>query len=193
MREYNPLSVEELGRSAAKALMGYSVAKLPPPKSFDGAGVYTIHYRGDFPAYANMGEKEPIYVGKADPAGRRQGRSPTTPQTAVLYQRLTHHARSIATAENLNLPDFSCRWLVLDPVWIGLTEQVLISEYRPIWNSAIDGFGNNDPGKGRWNQRRSQWDTLHPGRNWALNLQDRGETVADILAVIARHRRKISA
>ena len=33
-----------------------------------------------------------------------------------------------------------CVWLVLDPVWIGLTEQVLIAVYRPIWNSVVDGL-----------------------------------------------------
>lgn len=190
MRRYNPPGVDELGKSAARALMGYAVATLPPVKPFDGAGVYTIHYHGGFFAYAGMGEQEPIYVGKADPPGRRQGRSAATRPAAALYQRLAHHARSIDAAANLKLADFSCRWLVLDPVWIGLTGQMLIAEYRPVWNAAIDGFGNNDPGRGRWNQRRSQWDTLHPGRDWAFNLQNRKETDADILAVIAEHRRK---
>lgn len=91
--------------------------------------------------------------------------------------------------KNLDPLDFRCRWLVLDPVWIGLTEQVLISEYRPLWNVVVDGFGNNDSGKGRINQRRSQWDTLHPGRDWAFHLQDRGETDADIRRLIANDRR----
>ncbi len=186
MRAYNPLSVDELGRNAARALMEYPADVLPPGGAFDGAGVYTLHYTGAFPAYADIGVDVPIYVGKADPPGRRQGRTRTS--TSVLHGRLQEHAGSIQAASNLDLTDFPCRWLVLDPVWIGLTEQVLIAQYRPIWNVVVDGFGNHDPGAGRYNQRRSRWDTLHPGREWAPNLRDRGETAADIIAAINVHR-----
>ena len=103
----------------------------------------------------------------------------------MLHRRLQEHAESIDAASNLNLPDFRCRWLVLDPVWVGLTEQVLLAQYQPLWNVVVDGFGNHDPGAGRRNQRRSRWDTLHPGRAWASVLRDRGETAADINAAIA--------
>lgn len=189
MRDYNPLSLDELGCNAVRALMAYPTTTLPPPEAFTGAGVYTLHHEGPYLAYADMGG-EPIYVGKADPPGRRQGRRSAQRESSVLYQRLAHHARSIQAAQNLRLSNFSCRWLVLDPVWIGLTEQVLISQYQPLWNVAVDGFGNNDPGRGRWNQRRSQWDTLHPGRELAFNFQDRDETEVEILAAIAEHRRQ---
>ena len=188
MRAYDPLSVDELGRNAARALMEYPADILPPSEAFDGAGVYTLHYLGTFSAYNGLGERTPIYVGKADPPGRRQGRGQAASTTPALYRRLLRHAESIESAYNLDLSDFRCRWLVLDPVWISLTEQVLIAEYRPIWNVVVDGFGNNDPGRGRWNQRRSQWDTLHPGRAWAFNLQDRGETDAEVLAAIDTFR-----
>ena len=188
MRAYNPLSVDELGRNAARALMEYPADILPPSEAFDGAGVYTLHYLGTFSAYDGLGEHTPIYVGKADPPGRRQGRVQTASPTTALYRRLLRHAESIEAAYNLDLSDFRCRWLVLDPVWISLTEQVLISEYQPIWNAVVDGFGNNNPGQTRWNQRRSQWDTLHPGREWAFNLQDRGETDAEVLAAIGAFR-----
>jgi len=188
MREYNPLSLDELGRNAVRALMDYPTDTLPPSETFNGAGVYTLHYEGSYPAYANL-DDEPIYAGKTDPPGRRQGRRQVSQESSVLFQRLAHHARSIEAAQNLLLSEFSCRWLVLDPVWIGLTEQVLIAEYQPIWNVVVEGFGNNDPGRGRWNQRRSQWDTLHPGREWAFNLRDRGETEEDIIGAVAVHRR----
>ena len=69
MRAYNPLSVDELGRNAARALMGYPSVELPPEEQFDGAGVYTIHYSGAFSAYAGLKVDEPIYVGKADLTG----------------------------------------------------------------------------------------------------------------------------
>ena len=193
MRAYNPLSVDELGRNAVRALMEYPSCDLPPAESFEGSGIYTIHYRGSFPAYANMGDETPIYVGKADLPGKRQGRALAKRTAAALCRRLAKHAETIEAANNLHLLDFTCRWLVLDQVWIRLTEQVLIAEYRPICNVAVDGFGNNNPGAGRRNQRRSQWDTLHPGRAWAAHLQDGRDTAADILATIAEHRSKEAA
>ena len=184
MRNYDPLSVDVLGQNAARALMEHPADVLPPANAFNGAGVYTLHYRGEFPTYAGIGEETPIYVGKADPPGRRQGRRRGAAEITTLYRRLQEHADSISTVDNLELPDFRCRWLVPDPVWIGLTEQTLIAEYRSLWNVLVDGFGNHDPGGGRRNQRRSQWDTLHPGRAWALLLQDRGESVQDIMAAV---------
>lgn len=188
LRSYNPLSVDELGRNAARALMRHPPSDLPPSDGFDGAGVYTIHYAGPFPAYSGMAKDEPIYVGKADPSGKRQGRAAAQRAEPVLHQRLSKHARSIESVENLALPDFRCRWLVLDPVWIGLTEQVLIAEYRPLWNVVVAGFGINAPGKGRSNQKRSQWDTLHPGRPEVAGLPDRDESAAAIPDAIAEHR-----
>ena len=187
MRAYNPLSVDELGRNAARALIEYPPDVLPPDEAFEGAGVYTLHYSGGFPAYTALAENTPIYVGKADPPGRRQGRASAI-RASVLHRRLQEHAESIDAASNLDLSDFRCRWLVLDPVWIGLTEQVLIAQYQPIWNVAVDGFGNHDPVAGRRNQRRSRWDTLHPGREWAFNLRDSGETAADVAAAIRAFR-----
>ncbi len=56
---------------------------------------------------------------------------------------------------------------------IGIVEASLIRQYTPIWNSCIDGFGNHDPGSGRYDQAKSDWDILHPGRHWADKL--RGE------------------
>ena len=77
--------------------------------------------------------------------------------------------------------------LVLAPVWLGLTEQILIDQYRPVWN-AIRGFGNHDQGRTRNAQRRSQWDTLHPGRAWAALQQDLPGGRDDVLAAIRQHR-----
>ncbi|BCJ87960.1 hypothetical protein skT53_29450 [Effusibacillus dendaii] len=37
----------------------------------------------------------------------------------------------------------------------------------------LDGSVLYDPGSGRYNQKRSLWDVIHPGRSWALKLQDR--------------------
>ena len=146
------------------------IAELPPQPAFAGAGAYAIHYEGPFTAYAGL--EAPIYVGKAD-------KSP--------HGRLVEHAASIDAACNIDLGDFGCRWLVLEPVWIALTEQILIDRHHPIWNRIIKGFGNHDQGGTRKNQRRSQWDTVHPGRNWAKSMQLRPESAEGLLQLIAEH------
>jgi hypothetical protein len=52
-----------------------------------------------------------------------------------------------------------------------LAESLLIERYRPLWNVVVDGFGNHAPGSGRYQGKRPNWDTLHPGRVWASRLQ----------------------
>jgi len=66
----------EPDRGSVRALLEYPEVALPPEVAFDGCGVYTIHRRGKFPAYAHCCRDRPVYVGKADPAGKRQGRTP---------------------------------------------------------------------------------------------------------------------
>lgn len=41
-----------------------------------------------------------------------------------------------------------------------------------MWNRAIDGFGNKDPGRRRATQYKSPWDVLHPGRAFSVKLAD---------------------
>jgi hypothetical protein len=55
----------------------------------------------------------------------------------------------------------------------------LIEKNKPLWNVVVDGFGNHDPGSGRYNQQISAWDTIHPGRSWAKKLQ-KGKTEEEI-------------
>ena len=54
---------------------------------------------------------------------------------------------------------------------ISTVEAAMTRKYNPLWNSHIDGFGNHDPGKGRYEQAKSEWDVLHPGRVWAERLK----------------------
>lgn len=154
--------------------MAYDIAELPPGDPFQGAGVYTIHYAGSFAPYAGLGET-PIYVGRAD---------------NDLHGRLSEHAAAIEAAENLRRDEFGCRWLVLEPIWINLTEKILIDRYRPIWNKVLIGFGIHDPGGGRRNQRRSQWDTVHPGRSWSAKQREPEEPAGQLLERITQHRRQ---
>lgn len=48
----------------------------------------------------------------------------------------------------------------------------------------MDGFGNHDPSKGRYNQQISQWDTIHPGREWATQLKPLEMKEKDLIASI---------
>lgn len=194
---YNPLDKRRLGESVASALLKRSVVELPPAP-FSGAGVYVLYYLGDFPAYKkvvaqNLNDQwaAPIYVGKAVPPGARKGGYglDETPSD-VLYRRLKEHADSIQQATNLKLEDFRCRFLVVDDIWIPLGEALLITMYAPLWNRLLDGFGNHDPGSGRYNQQRSPWDVVHPGRAWAEKLKPNArssdEFIADLEAFLSK-------
>jgi len=108
------------------------------------------------------------------------------PVSPDLYRRLGEHARSIQQAENLELEDFPCRYLVVKHYWIRLAEQVLLQEFRPLWNRVLDGFGNHPPGRGRRNMRRPRWDVVHPGRPWAAELRQEDDPQA-LRAEISRH------
>jgi hypothetical protein len=168
---------------------------LPLPDRFNGPGVYVLYYHGDFEPYAPIAASneeelsEPIYVGKAVPKGRRQGRARSS-DSAELYKRISEHRRSIDKAENLAPEDFSCQFVILEEEMsdvIVTVESALIRRHRPIWNAVIDGFGNHDPGKGRYDQQPSEWDTLHPGRAWVEKLQGEPRDRDDIIGKIEDH------
>lgn len=190
---YNPLDKWNLGASAASAMLASDVQRLPP-SPFIGAGVYAIYYRGDFEPYKKLVEMNqdgcnvPIYVGKAVPAGARKGGlGMNVDHGQALSNRLTEHFTSISKATNLDVNDFYCRFLVVDDIWIPLTESLLIERFKPLWNRCIDGFGNHDPGSGRYNQQRSPWDCIHPGREWADRLKPNANTVEQLLSKVEKY------
>lgn len=131
----------------------------------------------------------PIYVGKAVPEGARKGAVVLdTNADCYLYKRVWDHAKSIRSAGNLDIRDFSFRFLVVDEVFIALGETLLLTRFMPLWNTTVDGFGNHDPGRGRYNQERSRWDVLHPGRGWASRCQITRtveQVRSEVLAVLA--------
>jgi len=192
---YNPLDKKNLGASVAEALLGRKPHPLGELPSFHGAGIYAIYYKGDFRAYQKISEQNqdadptaPIYVGKAIPAGGRKGASaPEGALTKALCLRLREHAESVSSTRNLKIEDFQCRYLVVDDIWIPLGESLLIAKFAPIWNTLIDGFGNHDPGKGRYEGMRPKWDVLHPGRPWAEKCRDRPETAPQIEREVKAH------
>lgn len=176
-RYFDPLNYSSLAKVLARELMLSELVPLADIDEFYGDGVYALFYTGDFEAYEELAKTNrqkpgsfPLYIGKASPrtltgttyavvdvdtpaAGRR------------LYDRLSRdHRASIERASNLDVNDFACRMLVLNALWVPLTESALITQFEPVWNSTVRGFGNHAPGAGRSRGRISDWDILHPGR-----------------------------
>ena len=183
---FNPLDKKVLGAAIAEAMLSTPAHPLGTLKKFAGAGVYALYYTGGFDAYAALAKRNrggkfeaPIYVGQALPEGGRKGIDVAV-ETDALYRRLSKHRNSIKTVDNLSIDDFYCRVLVLDDTFIRLGEASLIAIFTPVWNSVVDGFGNNPPGSRRDDSVRSRWDTLHPGRPQAARHRDREESVRQI-------------
>lgn len=174
---YKSEAFDEIIKDTIRFFNGTPVHKLPPPVKFHGTGVYAIYYTGKSEYYKTIYEQnrlefhQPIYVGKAVPGGWRQAReSKTGKVTFELFRRLSEHSKSINQVNNLEIQDFYCRFMILENSashLISTVEAALIRTYKPVWNAQIDGFGNHDPGSGRYNQAKSEWDILHPGRPWA--------------------------
>jgi hypothetical protein len=178
---YNPLDKLNLAKSIEIELLGRPAVSFQALERTRGAGVYVLYYSGPFPSYAPISAaspddaaKRPIYVGKAIPKGGRKGGLANEPSESgrALADRLRHHATSIAEASNLNIADFTVRHLVVEDIWIPLGENMLIETFKPVWNIALDGFGNKTPGRRRATQYKSPWDVVHPGRKFANSLAD---------------------
>ena len=184
---YKSEAFEEIIKDTIRFFNGTPVVSIPPPNRFHGTGVYALYYIGKSPIYQDLAKKnriefaQPIYVGKAVPKGWRQARlqGDKGKKTYELNGRLREHSRSLEQASNLIKDDFMCRFMILEGAesnLIGTVEAALIRYYIPIWNTQIDGFGNHDPGSGRYNQAKSDWDILHPGRAWAERLLGKSDS-----------------
>lgn len=194
---YKSNAFDEIIKDTIRFFNGTPVLRLPPPERFSGTGIYALYYVGASLYYTQISDKNrmefrlPIYVGKAVPEGWRQGRvAKNQTRSFELYRRLKDHAQSIRNAENLNSEDFLCRFMILEEGaenMIGTVEAALIRYYTPIWNTLIDGFGNHDPGKGRYKQAKSDWDILHPGRNWAAKCDGESLSLADVEAKLLKY------
>jgi hypothetical protein len=175
---YKSDAFAELVKDAVRFFNGTPVHALPPPESFLGTGVYALYYTGKNHLYRRYSELNrlaygyPIYVGKAVPRGWRQARVSdcSLNQSHELYSRLGEHARSITIASGLSLEEFMCRFVIFEDAssdMIGTIEATLIKLNKPLWDIAVDGFGNHDLGSGRYEQAKSEWDVIHQGRAWA--------------------------
>lgn len=192
----------ELVKDAIRFFNGTPVQVMPPPESFLGTGVYAFYYTGSHPLYKKYAELNrlsygyPIYVGKAVPKGWRQARvsDSTKNQSRELYTRLKEHSKNISTVYDLSLQDFSCRFVIFEAEgsdMISTIEAALIKLNRPLWNTAVDGFGNHDPGSGRYEQAKSDWDVIHTGRFWAEKCNGQPKNKLTITTNIERHLNSI--
>jgi hypothetical protein len=156
---------------------------------FFGSGVYAIYYHGqNEKAYLPLsGSETPIYVGKADPKNPQA--ETVEEQGQSLYLRLKEHAKSIAKAD-LPLSDFRYR---ASPIQTGMqaaVEDFMIRLFRPIWNKEVRicfGIGKHGDSATTRRNKRSPWDTMHPGRKWAAGTEMDQLSRKEIEGRIAEH------
>lgn len=193
-KRFNPLDKHVLGQTVVEALLNSDTYPLGRLKDFKGAGIYAVYYRGSFESYSEIAARNkkelaiPIYVGKAEPKGRRKGSNlDASRTTTALFKRLQDHAKSIESSTNLDLKDFECQIILVDEIWIGLGESLVIERFKPLWNTVVEGFGNHDPGKGRYKGKRPLWDELHPGRSWAAKCAPAKLSTMEILSLVEEY------
>ncbi|MBS9535098.1 Eco29kI family restriction endonuclease [Mycobacterium sp. M1] len=185
---FDPSDTRLFGRFASIALVAQDRIALDAVDPVYGSGVYALYYLGDYPEYAPVANTEtPLYVGKAQP---KEGAVLTVEQGTAVTARLGEHKRSITNAVNLNIADFECRYLVIAAGWEAPAELELIRYFCPVWNEGIGpvhGLGKHGDSATTRANRRSPWDTLHPGRGWAASTAKDQLTVSQIKAQVGQH------
>ncbi len=199
---YRNEAFTEIVKDAIRFFNGTPVHIIPPPTSFLGTGVYALYYTGQnllYKRYSDLNRLSydyPIYVGKAVPKGWRQARASddNLNQSRELIGRLREHSRSISLGSELLLEDFMCRFVIFEAQgsdMISTIEAALIKLNKPLWNMAVDGFGNHDPGSGRYEQAKSDWDVIHEGRAWANKCNGIHTEKSVVVANIQRHLKSL--
>lgn len=187
---FDPSNPKVVGRFVSLALVAQQRHPLSEIPRFYGSGIYAIYYNGPYPAYASIrGSETPIYVGQAAPA-INNARTPLE-QGPRLSLRLSDHQKNIGKAEStLDLADFEFRSLVVQSGWETAAEDYMIHLFRPIWNSQtgiLYGLGKHGDDADTRANKRSPWDTLHPGRKWAERSKEDAKTPATIAAELTQH------
>ncbi len=187
---FDPSNPKVVGRFVALALVAQERHPLAEIPKFYGSGVYAIYYKGNFAAYGPIsGTETPIYVGQAAPA-LSNARTPAE-QGDKLSKRLNEHRKNIAkAATTIDLADFEFRSLVVQSGWETAAEDYLIHLFRPIWNSETNilyGLGKHGDSATTRANKRSPWDTLHPGRAWAADSAEDAKSHSQIDAELAEH------
>jgi len=187
---FDPSNPKVVGRFVALAMVAQDRHPLSDIPKFYGSGVYAIYYKGSYPAYRPIsGTETPIYVGQASPSVSN-ARTPAE-QGAKLSGRLNDHRKNIRkVASTLDLADFEFRSLVVQSGWETAAEDYLIHLFRPIWNSETNilyGLGKHGDSAATRGNKRSPWDTFHPGRIWAAATKEDAKSVGQINAELCAH------
>lgn len=160
---------------------------------FYGSGVYAIYYHGKAcKVYRPLsGTETPIYVGKADPG--ISDAETVEDQGQALYLRLKEHAKNIAKTD-VALGDFRYRYATIQSGMQAAVEDFMIRLFKPIWNKEVKicyGIGKHGDSATTRANKRSPWDTMHPGRKWAVattaDQMKRTEIEANIRKHFQRH------
>jgi hypothetical protein len=197
---FDPSNPDTIGRLVVLGLLAQDRVPLRELRPTYGSGVYAIYYVGQHPAYSEIsGTETPIYVGKADPD---EPRAATPREQGVrLFSRLADHRDAIreveaysttnALPDPLQIQDFECRRLVCATNAQLVAERHLIDVFKPAWNSetkicfGISKHGDNSETR---RNKKSPWDVLHPGRDWAMSSPVRdGMTAETVTAKLAEH------
>lgn len=177
---FDPANPDTIGRLVVLALLAQDRVPLLELRPTYGSGVYAIYYIGAHPAYAEIAQTEtPIYVGKADPDEPRA--SNPREQGVRLFGRLADHRDAIREVEGyatdnglpnpLRVEDFECRRLVCATNAQLVAERHLIDVFKPAWNSETKicfGISKHGDNADTRRNKKSPWDVLHPGRDWAM-------------------------
>lgn len=187
---FDPTDPKTAGRVVALTLVAQSMHPLASIPLFYGAGIYAIYYKGSFSPYSPLaGTDHPIYVGKADPDN--PAAASAIAQGTKIASRLNDHAKNIRKAEStLDINDFTCRFLIVQTGFQKSAEDYLIEFFKPIWNSETKiayGLGKHGDSATTRANKRSPWDTLHPGRPWADETTTDQKSAADIRQQIDQH------
>lgn len=187
---FDPSNPKVIGRFTALAMVAQDRLPLVELGKFYGSGVYAIYYRGDYEPYRPLsGTETPIYVGQAAPS--QANAHSARDQGPRLAARLNEHRKNIEKAETtLAIADFGARFLVVQSGWETAAEDYLIHLFRPIWNSETNilyGLGKHGDDAVTRANKRSPWDTLHPGRKWAVKSAEDAREPELILSDLIRH------
>ena len=197
---FDPSNPDTIGRLVVLGLLAQDRVPLRELRPTYGSGVYAIYYVGAHPADAEIsGTETPIYVGKADPD---EPRAATPREQGVrLFSRLADHRSAIgeveayATATELPAPllvqDFECRRLVCATNAQLVAERHLIDVFKPAWNSETKicfGISKHGDSSETRRNKKSPWDVLHPGRDWAMTSPVReGMTSEPVTSKLTQH------
>jgi hypothetical protein len=156
---------------------------------FYGSGVYAIYYVGKCEGVYNplSGTETPIYVGKSTPANANA--ETVEDQGQALYKRLQEHAKNIRKTQ-LDLADFEYRAAPIQTGMQGAVEDFMIRLFKPIWNKEIKicfGIGKHGDSASTRRNKRSPWDTMHPGRSWAKETSEDQMSRLEIESKIEAH------